>query len=264
MNPMIRKELQQRMRERRGWIIPTLYLLILGAVVVMVVYMSSIEEYRVPQGAQVGLILFVAGCYTQLALLLLFSPIFSAGSLTIEKEQRTISGLLTSLLGSGKIWWGKFVASLLFVMLLLITGLPILSMAFAFGGIGLYEAAMATLTTIIILVTVAAIGLYCSSAFRRSVHATAATYGIVLALSVVSAIVCAIMVNINRHQAWVDYGFKVKGAMYFNPFFFLTMSFAPFRELYPEWTTCLMLYAGITLLAILFTLRNLQRSGETA
>jgi len=31
MNPMIRKELRQRMRERRAWLLPSLYLLVLGA-----------------------------------------------------------------------------------------------------------------------------------------------------------------------------------------------------------------------------------------
>ncbi len=264
MNPMIRKELQQRMRERRGWIIPTLYLLILGAVIVMVYYLASSDEYRVVQGATVGVALFLAISYSQLALLLLFSPIFSAGSLTIEKEQRTIAGLLTSLLGIGDIWWGKFAASLLFVILLLITGLPMLSMAFAFGGVGLYEAAMATLTTIIILVTVAAIGLYCSSAFRRSVHATAAGYGVVVTLSLVSGIVFAIMMSLHQNVNWVNYGWKIKGALYFNPFFFLTMSFAPVRELYPEWTTCLLIYIALALLAILLTMRNLRRTGEVS
>ena len=33
MNPMIRKELRQRMRERRGWILPSLYLLALCAII---------------------------------------------------------------------------------------------------------------------------------------------------------------------------------------------------------------------------------------
>ena len=117
------------------------------------------------------------------------APIFSAGSITIEKEQRTLASLLTSLLTSGQIWWGKFVASLLFVFLLLVTSLPVLSMAFAFGGIGPWEIFSATLTTVIILACMSAIGLYCSSAFQRSVHATAVSYATVIAISVVTAIV---------------------------------------------------------------------------
>ena len=46
MNPMIRKELRQRMRERRGWLLPSLYLLVLGAVVTFVYYMSTMQRGR--------------------------------------------------------------------------------------------------------------------------------------------------------------------------------------------------------------------------
>lgn len=45
-----------------------------------------------------GVGLFFAIIYTQLGLLLLMAPIFSAGALTIEKEQSTLAGLLTTLL----------------------------------------------------------------------------------------------------------------------------------------------------------------------
>src|ERR1700733_14930515 len=145
MNPMIRKELRQRMRERRGWILPSLYLLALCAIISFVYYEQASETRGMQQGWQFGVELFLTLAYSQLALLLLLAPIFSAGSITIEKEQRTLAGLLTSLLTSGQIWWGKFVSSLLFVLLLLITSLPVLSMAFAFGGVGPWEVFSATL-----------------------------------------------------------------------------------------------------------------------
>src|SRR5580700_7771941 len=189
MNPMIRKELRQRMRERRGWLLPSLYLVVLGAVVTFAYFLTKDRGTTTGiQGSAVGVALFLTLSYAQLALLLLLAPIFSAGAITIEKEQRTLAGLLTSLLTSGQIWWGKFVASLLFVLLLLVTSLPVLSMAFAFGGIGPWEIFSATLTTVIILACMSAIGLYCSSAFQRSVHATAVSYATVVAISVVTAI----------------------------------------------------------------------------
>ena len=136
MNPMIRKEVRQRMREKKGWILPSLYLLALSAVVLMAYYVVAFSTGREVQGSEIGVALFFTAAYTQLGLLLLLVPIFSAGALTIEKEQRTLAGLLTSLLRPVQIWWGKFVASLLFVLLLLVAGLPVLSTAFAFGGIG--------------------------------------------------------------------------------------------------------------------------------
>jgi ABC-2 type transport system permease protein len=273
MNPMIRKELRQRMRERRGWLLPSLYLVVLGAVVTFAYFLTTSERGASSiQGSTVGVSLFLTLAYSQLGLLLLLVPIFSAASITIEKEQRTLSGLLTSLLTSWQIWWGKFVASLLFVLLLLVTSLPVLSMAFAFGGIGPWEVFSATLTTVIILACMSAIGLYCSSAFQRSVHATAVTYATVIAISVVTAIVFFVRMAMyesgHRGQAvstgggWYQIPLDIRVPMYLNPFFFLTASFAPPKQLYPAWITSACVFIAIGVLAVVLTLRNLRRRGD--
>src|SRR5262249_29048802 len=115
MNPMVRKELNLRMRERRGWILPTLYLLGLGATVIFAYYMETSNAALTGklQGATVGATAFVVLSYTQLALLLILAPVFSAGALTIEKEQRTLAGLITSLLRPWEIWFGKLSAAVM-------------------------------------------------------------------------------------------------------------------------------------------------------
>lgn len=276
MNPMIRKELRQRMRERRGWLLPSLYLLVLGAVVTFAYFVTTSDGGRsnTVQGSTVGVVLFLTLAYAQLALLLLMAPIFSAGSITIEKEQRTLAGLLTSLLTPAQIWWGKFVSSLLFVLLLLVTSLPVLSMAFAFGGIGPWEVFSATLSTVIVLGCMSAIGLFCSSAFRRSIHATAVSYATVIALSVVTAIIFFVRLQLyeSAHArsggavasagGWYSIPLDIRAPMYLNPFFFLTTSFAPPRELYPAWTTCAAVFVAISVIAVMLTLRNLRNTGE--
>jgi ABC-2 type transport system permease protein len=274
MNPMIRKELRQRMRERRGWLLPSLYLLVLGAVVTFAYFLTTSEGRGGSgiQGSTVGVVLFLTLAYAQLGLLLLLVPIFSAGAITIEKEQRTLAGLLTSLLTSWQIWWGKFVSSLLFVLLLLVTSLPVLSMAFAFGGIGPWEVFSATLTTVIILACMSAIGLYCSSAFQRSVHATAVTYATVVAISVVTAIIFFVRLTMyettQRGQAvatrgiWYSIPLNIRIPMYLNPFFFLTASFAPPKQLYPAWITSACVFIATGTLAVVLTLRNLRRRGD--
>jgi ABC-2 type transport system permease protein len=272
MNPMIRKELRQRMRERRGWLLPSLYLLVLGAIVTFTYFVTTAESGRQGvQGSTIGVALFLTLAYSQLALLLLMAPIFSAGSITIEKEQRTLAALLTSLLTPGQIWWGKFVSSLLFVLLLLVTSLPVLSMAFAFGGIGPWEVFSATLTTVIVLACMSAVGLYCSSAFRRSIHATAVSYATVIATCVVTAIVFFVRLQIyeSAHAreaaaggTWYDIPLNIRAPMYLNPFFFLTASFAPPRQLYPAWTTCAAVFMACGALAVVLTWRNLRHRGD--
>lgn len=260
---MVRKELNLRMRERRGWILPSLYLVTLGAVAALAYYLSTNGGgFRQLQGADIGVPMFLCAAYVQLSLLLLLAPIFSAGAITIEKEQRTLAGLLTSLLTPFQIWWGKFVASLLFVLLLIVMGLPVLSMAFAFGGIGPWEVAMATVTSVVVLATVSAIGIYWSSVFRRSVHATAVTYATVIAMTVVTGVIFTIEMAMHHPETFEKATFAVKAPLYFNPLFFLTIGFAPAPELYPEWVRCLGVFAFLGVLAIGLTLWNLRRSGE--
>lgn len=268
MNPMIRKELRQRMRERRGWILPSLYLLTLSAVITVAYYTTAWGGNERVQGWQIGEALFLTLAYTQLVLLLLLAPIFSAGALTIEKEQRTLGGLLTSLLRPTQIWWGKFAASLMFVLLLLIIGMPVLSAVFAFGGVGPWEITMVALTTVIILGAISAVSLYWSSAFRRSVHATAVSYVSVVAMTVVTFIIFGIALSrLGNHagnNGWTSIPAIVKAPLYVNPVFFITMSLVPRGQLYPEWFICLAVFVAISALSAALTLRNLRRSGDIA
>ena len=260
-NPMIQKELRQRMRERRGWVLPSLYLVALGAVVTFAYFETALNSSSTVQGYEIGVSLFLTAAFTQLALLLLLAPIFSAGALTIEKEQRTLAGLLTSLLSAAQIWWGKLVASLLFVMLLLVAGLPILSVAFAFGGIGIWDIVVSSFTAVVILGTVSTISLYWSSAFRRSVHATAVSYVSVIIITAVPWIIVAVAES-RPVRALQDLPFVIRAPLFLNPAFFFIASLVPRSQLYPEWFWCLVTFIGVAVLCSLLTVRNIRRSGD--
>jgi ABC-2 type transport system permease protein len=265
MNPMIRKELRQMMRERRGWLLPSLYLVALGAVAIFV-YFGALERQGIStlflEGPDIGIPLFLALLYTQLGVLLLLVPIFSAGALTIEKEQQTMAGLLTSLLTDTQIWWGKFLSSLLFVLLLLVAGLPVLSLAFAFGGVGLWELFIVTVTTVLILASMSAVSLYWSSVFRRSVPATAVSYVSVVALCVVSVLLYSAQTAVHPGVAWAKLPLRARAPLLANPFFFLTFSLTDPRELYPEWVISAAIFVLLGTVAVWMTLRNLRRNGD--
>ncbi len=263
MNPMVRKELQQRMRERRGWVLPALYIFVLAAVVLFAYYTTMSNNFRRGslQGSEIGVVIFMTTIYAQLTMLLLIAPVFSAGSITIEKEQKTLGGLLTSLLSAPAIWWGKFVSSLLFVLLLVVSSIPVLSLVFAFGGVGPIEVGMAVLTTIIILTTVSSIGLFWSSLFRRTVTSTAVSYGTVVVLAALTAVLFFVMQE-QAHGAWRDLRIWQRAPMYLNPYFFLTLSLLPPKDLYPEWVRSAVIFLGIGLVSSVLTMWNLRRGGE--
>jgi ABC-type transport system involved in multi-copper enzyme maturation permease subunit len=272
MNPMIRKELKQRMRDRRAWLVPTLYLAALGGAVALGYYLQTndlfgLGELKELQGAEIGLSVFLTVAFTQMALLLLLTPVFSAGALTIEKEQRTMGGLLTSLLTPAQIWWGKFVSSMLYLLLLLVSALPVLSLAFALGGVAPLDVLKAAGITLLVLASMSTVGLYCSSYFRRSVHATAASYGVVIALTVVTFVTFTILTSRwaagmqarGGRQEIPDY---IPATMYMNPFFPLYALIGSEKERFPLWGISLMLFVALGCLATAFALRNIERSGE--
>src|SRR5436309_6833564 len=189
---MIRKELRQRLRERRAWLLPTLYLLVLAGTVSFAYYTTTDKQMgggqQEVQGADIGTVIFLTVIFTQIVVLLLMAPVFGSGAITIEKEQRTLAGLLTSLLTAPEIWWGKFVAALLYLLLLLASAIPLLALPFAFGGVEPLDLIKTLGSTILTLASICTIGLWCSATFRRSVHATASCYAIVLVLTIVTTI----------------------------------------------------------------------------
>jgi ABC-2 type transport system permease protein len=277
MNPMIRKELRQRMRERRSWVLPSLYLAALGAAVVLA-YFFSTEGFAFQmdaelQGAQVGVATFLTIAYTQMALLLLLAPVFSAGSLTIEKEQRTLAMLLTSLLSPAEIWVGKFVSAMLFTTLLLLSGLPVLSLAVSLGGIGPEDLVRATSMTLLVLASMSAIGLYFSSIFRRSVHSTAVSYAAVIALTAITFIVFSMLhshwetsqarLNQSAEAAAREIPRYYTTPLYVNPFYALTASLMHAHQKFPDWLICASVFLVLGLLAAFLAFRNIRRRGES-
>ncbi len=267
MNPMIRKELNLRMRERRGWILPSLYLVALCVVVIFTYYESTRGRTDMGhvQGAEVGAATFIALSYTQLTLLLILAPVFSAGALTIEKEQRTLAGLITSLLSPAEIWAGKLSSAVMFVALLLCTGLPVMALAMAFGGVGPMELIFSVLTIFFVVITVAAMGLYFSATFRRSVHSTAVAYGVVILLSVITFIVFALLYSHwqSSHLGVNQIPLRWRAPLYLNPYYFLTVSFGVAANISrAEWFYCLMVYGCLGISFSTLAIRAIDQSGE--
>jgi len=214
------------------------------------------------QGATLGQGIFLAVAYAQLSLLLLVAPVFSAGAVTIEKEQRTLAGLLTSLLGPVDIWWGKLAAALLYQGLLLASGLPVLALTLAFGGIGPRELGIALASTAIVVAAVSAAGLYFSCFFRRSVHATSVTYAFIVALTVVPLVAHAVLASlvgrVAREPTWLPY------AMAPNPFYALSIGLFGAAERAGPWVGSLAFFSVLFAAAAVFAVRDIARGGEQA
>jgi hypothetical protein len=67
--------------------------------------------------------------------------------------------------------------------------------------------------------------------------------------------------SISTH-GWYGIPLNIRAPMYINPFFFLTASFAPPKQLYPAWVTCACVFIIVGAVAAVLTLRNLRRRGD--
>src|SRR5207249_5453117 len=77
----------------------------------------------------------------ELVLLSILAPAFSASAMTIEKERRCLDLLLTSPINPNTILIGKYMSSVLYLFLLVISTAPLVSVILWLPGLGRGEVA---------------------------------------------------------------------------------------------------------------------------
>jgi len=179
-NPIVAKEYRSRMRTWRSPVAMTVYILLLGGLgwaIFSSMTFSARNSFNVGQAANYGQGLFLYLILFQMVLLAFITPALTAGAISSERERQTIDLLFVTKLPSFSILWGKLLASMSFVLLLLLLSVPIFSLVFLFGGIEVDQLAAAFLVTAVSALTLGIIGIACSTAFRRTLPATVSAYG---------------------------------------------------------------------------------------
>lgn len=180
-NPIVSKEYRSRMRTWRSPLAMTVYILLIGglgwAIFAAMAYSARNSYNNGGQSANYGQGLFIYLLIFQMVLLTFITPALTAGAISSEREHQTIDLLFVTRIPPFSILWGKLLASMSFVLLLLLLSVPIFSLVFLFGGIELDQVLIAFLITAVAALTLGTIGIACSTAFRRTLPATVAAYG---------------------------------------------------------------------------------------
>ncbi len=182
-NPVLSRELLVNLRDNRSFLIQLLYVAGLGAMVYLAWPVAKEGYNQVSSGAAQSLFdLFFFG---QFFLVALVSPAFAAGSISGEKERKTYELLLASPLRPSTILVGKLLSSLSFLVLLIISTLPLMILCFLLGGILLSEIVRAYLILILAAGTFGLISVACSSYFGRTSSALLVSYLVILPLAMI-------------------------------------------------------------------------------
>ncbi len=190
-NPIVAKEYRSRMRTWRSPVAITIYVLILGGIawaVFSAIATSAPGFGNTGSPSNFGQLLFTFLIIFQVGLLAFITPALTAGAISSERERQTIDLLFVTPLAPFSIIWGKLLASMSFVVVLLFLSVPIFSLVFLLGGIELDQVVSAFGLTAVTALTLGVLGVAFSTLLRRTLPATVASYGAAFLLLVGSPV----------------------------------------------------------------------------
>ncbi len=182
--PVLVYDLVRSARRTRTYVVRLLYLLILFIAVLWVYWAEMSDRGWRPLTAQdqarSSQVIFVVFLSTQLALVVLLTPVYVAGSISEEKERNTIEYILATDLRNREIVLGKFVSRLLHLSMLVLAGLPILSAMQFMGGIDPNLLLAGFAGTGLTMLSIAGISMFASAISRKTRDAIILVYVVML------------------------------------------------------------------------------------
>jgi ABC-2 type transporter. len=200
INPIYKKELKISVRTVKMSLIIFGYNLILALIGLFSFFMNFQAHNYTSRSYSNILDIYMIIAMIEFGLILFIVPAFTANAVAGERERQTLDILLTSRLKPIQIIAGKLASSISMVLLLVISSLPILSIVFTIGGIRFRDLLEFIFLALVTAVFIGSIGIFFSALFKKTVPATAFTYGVVILLTIgILAIIYAVYYAMSMH-----------------------------------------------------------------
>jgi ABC-type transport system involved in multi-copper enzyme maturation permease subunit len=187
-NPLLLKEFRQRMRTTRAPLVICGYFVGMAAITFFLLYenvQGQLSLFLPARSEQV----FVTLSILQTTVAAYLTPAFAAGSISGERERRTLAVLLTTPLSPFDILLGKVLSSTALLVLLLVVTLPLYSLVFLFGGAVPQEVLAVFLFQLFTIVLIATISVMWSTISLRSGWSTVLSYVTVTWMTLITGVV---------------------------------------------------------------------------
>ena len=221
LNPVLGKEFRSRMRTWKSPLVVSVYLGILALIAVGYYWMRQTSMAYSGFGPEVGPQMYVTLAIFQLLLVSFVTPAFTAGVISGERERQTLDLLICTRLSSASIVLNKLLASISYIVLLIVASLPVFGVVYFFGGVLLQEIGQAFVVYLMTALTFGAVGVFCSSIFRRTQVSVVVTYIIVFFFLVGTVALGAFLANLSMRTG--DYSTPL--ITYLNPVVALCSTF---------------------------------------
>lgn len=185
-NPIHTKEFRERFRAPKTiWII-SIYLFVIGGILLGFMGISLAEQAFVPGENREYFIVFSV---LLLVMIGFMAPGLSAGVISGERERQTLNILLTTHLSPMTIVLSKLLTSLAFIGLLILMSIPLYSFIFLFGGVSPTEVFHVFLFYSVNIIFFGCLGLFCSTLVKRTGISTVMAYGFTFFIAVGTGII---------------------------------------------------------------------------
>jgi len=181
VNPIVKKDLKVISRSMKySWGLFA-YIAVLGIVFLFTMLIITANDYGSgsPSNTDIyeGYVSFfpVIGI-AQLCIISLIVPIFTASSISGERERQTMDVMLTSTIPPYSIIIGKIISAVLRVMTFVIASIPLMAVSFVMGGIGWSTLFEYIILSFIYAIFLGSIGTLCSCIFKKSIPAIIVAY----------------------------------------------------------------------------------------
>ncbi len=197
INPVLLKEMRQRFRTFKTPLIISLYLLIIGGLCLSYIYL---HWRHMPGFYQPGRSreIFITLSMVQLILLAFVTPGLTSGAISAEREKQTLNVLLVTRLEPLGIVAGKLVSSCAFMVLILLTTLPLYNIIILYGGFSPGQMLGVLAFYLVTVLLFGSVGMACSAFFQKTGSSTVAAYGIVFAIMVGTILLGGFIYEVTR------------------------------------------------------------------
>ncbi|MBQ6514873.1 MAG: ABC transporter permease subunit [Clostridia bacterium] len=187
LNPIMAFSATRRMRSFKTMLVVIAYvaallllaLAFLGSFIPDAVYLNTMTR---------GPMCYLALLIAQFALIILIAPAMTSASIAGERERQTLDLLLVTNTGSFRIAIGKVMESFAVLALLIVCGLPVMSLCLLTGGVSLGQILIGELFLLAEAFACVSIGVFCSSVARSTVLSGVLSYLVIILVGVITAL----------------------------------------------------------------------------
>lgn len=202
INPVLGREVRERLRSGRSFFAITLFLALLMFITWAAVASVSAANNDVSTNLALltssGRILLDALTIGMLVLMIFLLPGIAASSVTGERERQTLIPLQISLLRPRSILLGKVMSAAAFATLMLIAAAPMFGAAYMLGGVSVAEAVRTMLALIFVAALITTLSVAWSTILRRTASAVVISYATVMLLFVAAPITFGLLTALRQ------------------------------------------------------------------